>query len=132
MAMLPGDKAAHKRLTSSFSLPAAPCPSRRRRPPSRRRGRLGGLVTPRPRHLAPMLRRRRRPRPSAAAAGAMAAARDSFLVVSRSMISFLVSIGTDGAEPSRLVRSVTYSRSCWRSVGHVSSDMDSRSDLARS
>jgi hypothetical protein len=31
-----------------------------------------------------------------------------------------------------LVRSVTYSRTCWRSVGHVSSDMDSRSDIARS
>jgi hypothetical protein len=35
---------------------------------------------------------------SAAAAGAMAAARDSFLVVSRSMISFLVSVGTDSAD----------------------------------
>ena len=60
--------------------------------------------------------------PSAAAARAMAAARDSFLVVSRSMISFLVSVGTDGAEPSslRLVRSVMYSRTSRRrkSVRH--------------
>ena len=57
MAIVPGDQAAHKRLTSSFSPPRAalaPCPSRRRRPPSRR-----PAGRPRPRHHALMRRRRR-------------------------------------------------------------------------
>ncbi len=72
--------------------------------------------------------------PSAAAeAAATAAALASFLAVSCSMISFRVSVGADGAGPSGLVRSVTYrTRTSWRSVCHVSSDMDSRSDIARS
>ncbi len=69
---------------------------------------------------------------AAAAAAAMAAARASFLVVSRAMISFLVCVGADCAGPSRLVRMTYSTRSCWRSVGHVSSDMDSRSHIARS
>ncbi len=58
MAIVPGDKAVHIRLTYPFSPPAAPCPARRRRPPSRR-----PAGWPCPRHHAPMLRcrcRRRR------------------------------------------------------------------------
>jgi hypothetical protein len=54
-----------------------------------------------------------------------AAARASFLAVSRSRISALVSAGADGAGPSGLVRSVTYSaRSCLRRECHAGSDMD--------
>ena len=134
MAMMPGDKAAHKRLTSSFSPPAALCPARRRRaggalpcaappqagwphdPSSSSPCPDAASLPPRPPSPPPSP-------PSAAAARAMAAARDSqaFLVVSRSMISFLVSVGTDGAEPSssRFVGSVTYSRTSRRSIHYI-------------
>ncbi len=64
MAIVPGvqagDQEAHKRLTSSFSRPQAalaPCPSRRRWPPSQR-----PAGRPRPRHHALMRCRRRRRR----------------------------------------------------------------------
>ncbi len=62
------------------------------------------------------------PSAEAAAAAVMVAARASFLTVSRSIISFFVSVGADGAGPSVLVRSVTYwMRTCWRSECHVQS-----------
>ncbi len=70
---------------------------------------------------------------AAAAAAAKAAARAAFLVVSCSMISFRVSVGADGAGPSGLVRSLTYrTKTSRRSVCHMSSDVHSRSDIARS
>ncbi len=138
MAIVPGKKVAHKRLTSSSSSPQeAPCPS----PPLWRQASLRPL----PLHQAPMRRLprrsrrrrcRRRPRPRPRRHGwrwrrQWLLRRGPFLAVSRSRISVLVSVGADGAGPSGLVRSVTYlTRRCRRSVCLAGSDMDSRSDKA--
>jgi hypothetical protein len=102
-----------------------------------RGGRLGGLVLI---TICPYASLSPPPSPplslppsAAAAAAAAAAARASFLAVSCSLIYFLVSVGADGAGPSGLVRSLMYqTRTSWRSVCHVSSDVHSRSDIARS
>jgi hypothetical protein len=133
MAIVPGEKVAHKRLTSSFSPPAAPCPSLHRRPPSQRRSRW---VASRPLVLVTL------PRccvvastvaaVSSGGGGDGGGAGFSPGGVAFNDFSFLVSVGADCAGPSRLVRSETYSRTCWRSVGHLSSDMDSRSYIALS
>jgi hypothetical protein len=139
MAIVPGKKVAHKRLTSSSSSPPGPpCPS----PPLRRPASLRPL----PLHQAPMRRRprqsrrrrcrrrrRRRRRRRPRRCRCRWRRRRQYGLLSRSRISALVSAGADGAGPSGLVRSVTYSmRSCRRSECHTGSDMDWRSDKARS